>query len=738
MLAMTLDEETLKELFELDNPNKPYCANTFKRSFEEQQKQQQTSPTVKDEEKDKKDQPPQKKRKKSQTQNQTTTDSNCSFAKCRLNPNCVNNMGQNAWLGDGLALKLNKKIADQTANLTEERRPMDIPSGLKNLAATCYVNALLQVLFHNPDFRRSVYRYRFDHPDDVRVSWVHTSVAKRILNQQQRDNVMGELQRTFARMHLGQKRVCDPTNFVRALDLDHSTQQDAEEFNNLFMSAMDQLFSQQRDEALRNTVSELFEGLCRYVTTCCICKKKSCRDEKFRQLDLHIKEREDLHDYLQTYLKEEVLDNDNLLWCSDCQRNTPVTRKIELLELPPVLNIHLMRFEYDPKTNSKKKIAYPVRFPRKIDMRQMTTSATSDSNLNYELSAVLMHRGPSAHHGHFVATLWSQEQSKWFYFNDEEVQALDVLHFDEDGRSKKASSDDSFSSKSAYILVYRRQDNSMDIGSDSTVEVPEAMKAEIQVENSEFQQMEKETTAKLTQRADTFAIERQSRIDLFLTCHISSAKSKVSVLQNLKDTCYHLPAGWLRSWIKEDIEHIMDQSELSEFVRMPDMAPLMCEHGKLAPSVLGRSKRISSSAMDFFKNIPNIKFEITLSNDDYCMDCAQNIVNNRIHSTNKKEQAFPIEWMKMKNSTVDLNPSSPEWIADVTCDHGKLSVNETNRRLVNEDVFLVLSQVTLDMVAVPEDSAEVCSECAYNNEKELQQKDLALVKAANEKVREIF
>jgi ubiquitin carboxyl-terminal hydrolase 48 len=59
-----------------------------------------------------------------------------------------------------------------------------------------------------------------------------------------------------------------------------------------------------------------------------------------------------------------------------------------------------MRFVYDATTWTKKKSKDMIRFPLTIDVADLLGS---QSAVLYDLSAVLVHSGPSAHSGHFMA-----------------------------------------------------------------------------------------------------------------------------------------------------------------------------------------------------------------------------------------------------------------------------------------------------------------------------------------------
>ncbi|KAM7427191.1 Ubiquitin carboxyl-terminal hydrolase 48 [Porites harrisoni] len=73
---------------------------------------------------------------------------------CKANPNCFNCLGERFWLGE-----IKDEYWLDCEDPENERRPENAFVGLRNLGATCYVNTLLQVWFHNPTFRSAMYKY---------------------------------------------------------------------------------------------------------------------------------------------------------------------------------------------------------------------------------------------------------------------------------------------------------------------------------------------------------------------------------------------------------------------------------------------------------------------------------------------------------------------------------------------------------------------------------------------------
>lgn len=53
-----------------------------------------------------------------------------------------------------------------------------------------------------------------------------------------------------------------------------------------------------------------------------------------------------------------------------CNQKQVATRQVDLIQLPPVINIHLMRFVYDQKLQNRKKNSNPIQIPRILDLNK--------------------------------------------------------------------------------------------------------------------------------------------------------------------------------------------------------------------------------------------------------------------------------------------------------------------------------------------------------------------------------
>ncbi|KAG5554241.1 hypothetical protein RHGRI_011937 [Rhododendron griersonianum] len=119
------------------------------------------------------------------------------------------------------------------------------------------------------------------------------------------------------------------------------------------------------------------------------------------------------------------------------QSRVDATRSIKLRSLPAVLNFQLKRCVFLPKTTTKKKITSPFCFPGELDMGDRL-SEHSQSELRYDLSAVLIHQGSAVNSGHYVAHIKDENTGQWWKFDDEQVSNLGRHPF-ADGLSDSAA-----------------------------------------------------------------------------------------------------------------------------------------------------------------------------------------------------------------------------------------------------------------------------------------------------------
>eukprot|EP00966_Prymnesium_polylepis_P204040 4726469-Prymnesium_polylepis.1 len=270
--------------------------------------------------------------------------------------------------------------------------------GLRNLGATCYMNSLLQSLFMNLEFRQGIYGWTPPAKDDG------AGEAQAVAEE-----VCRAIQELFAHLEVSKRQSYDPAALTSALSLDVAVQQDAQEFNKLLLSFLEDL-----DPKVRTLVERQFRGNFRYVTTCTACGKPSASSANhtpFYELELNVKCCASIEESLRQYTASEQLEG---VECATCAAKHNADRAIQLVggALPPVLCLQLLRFVYDVASNSKKKVSSSIEFPETLDLAPFLPNDTSSAaepaaDTTYRLTAVLMHTGTSANSGHYTAVSYT-------------------------------------------------------------------------------------------------------------------------------------------------------------------------------------------------------------------------------------------------------------------------------------------------------------------------------------------
>ncbi|XP_060076420.1 ubiquitin carboxyl-terminal hydrolase 48-like [Ylistrum balloti] len=513
---------------------------------------------------------------------------------CKGNPHCLNCIGERVWFGE-----IDESSWHDIEDPNAERREDGMFVGLKNLGATCYVNTFLQLWFHNKSVRQALYKYRengLDMSSVTEETWSPSSIA-------------GHLQLLFALLEHSERQFLDPKVFIEHLGLDAGLQQDAQEFSKLFLNLLEESLSQQLEPSVRFVIQNQFCGEYAYVTTCSQCGNSSQCPSKFYELDLSIRGHKTLEDSLKDFLKEEKLEGDNQYMCSVCSRKQNAIRSIQLQDLPPVLNLQLLRFVFDKKTGHKKKLNSFIQFPEVLDMSKFIVKKPRivrenemeiididpdddemDSNAIYSLTAVLIHRGPTAYSGHYIAHIKDMDSRTWYKYNDEEIEKMkgSNLHLGTEddpqegqGKQKGRIPKGSHGSKNAYMLVYTRQkevENNSYSKEDSIVSrslIPQHVKDYVDSDNEKFEMWVAEMMLMRDRNIETGKEQQELTKEIYLRLLVEDIPHSQMEWIGLK---------WLNMWLEEPSK-----------APMIDNKVFLCHHGKVDPHCAVKLKCVNSA-----------------------------------------------------------------------------------------------------------------------------------------------
>jgi ubiquitin carboxyl-terminal hydrolase 48 len=107
-------------------------------------------------------------------------------------------------------------------------------------------------------------------------------------------------------------------------------------------------------------------------------------------------------------MRIETLEGDNKYHCTTCNSLQEATRQLHITSIPPTLQIQVNRFVFDGKTMSKKKKNSSFLFPSCLKVSSYLHNYEG-KEIWYDLRAVLLHRGTSAHSGHYIARVFDIE-----------------------------------------------------------------------------------------------------------------------------------------------------------------------------------------------------------------------------------------------------------------------------------------------------------------------------------------
>ncbi|TYK21699.1 ubiquitin carboxyl-terminal hydrolase 13-like isoform X2 [Cucumis melo var. makuwa] len=324
--------------------------------------------------------------------------------------------------------------------------------GLKNQGATCYMNSLLQTLYHIPYFRKAVY---------------HMPTTE---NDMPSASIPLALQSLFYKLQYSDSSVAtkELTKSFGWDTYDSFMQHDVQELNRVLSEKLE---DKMKGTVVEGTIQKLFEGHHMNYIECINVDYKSTRKESFYDLQLDVKGCRDVYASFDKYVEVERLEGDNK-YHAEQYGLQDAKKGVLFIDFPPVLQLQLKRFEYDFMRDTMVKINDRYEFPLQLDLdrengKYLSPEADKTVRNLYTLHSVLVHSG-GVHGGHYYAFIRPTLSEQWYKFDDERVTKEDVKRALEEqygGEEELPQTNPGFNNtpfkftkySNAYMLVYIRE-----------------------------------------------------------------------------------------------------------------------------------------------------------------------------------------------------------------------------------------------------------------------------------------
>lgn len=221
--------------------------------------------------------------------------------------------------------------------------------------------------------------------------------------------------------------------------------QDAHEFLNFLVNSLNET-----KDIPQGLFSCIFGGELTSEAKCLTCNKISIREEKFFDLSVDIEQYSSITNSLKLFSQIEMLEQNNLFHCENCESLQKAEKCIKLMKLPQVLAFHLKRFQYSEPLKRMVKLFHRVEYTKTLRIFNVSDQAAVKDKL-YELYSVVVHVGGGPYHGHYIS-LVKTELHGWILFDDESVEMVDenfVFKFFGDGAGIAT----------AYLVFYKEVKN---------------------------------------------------------------------------------------------------------------------------------------------------------------------------------------------------------------------------------------------------------------------------------------
>ncbi|KAF5024787.1 hypothetical protein F66182_3131 [Fusarium sp. NRRL 66182] len=368
------------------------------------------------------------------------------------------------------------------------------PRGLINTGNMCYMNSVLQVLMFCLPFydflsqisKRAVHSFKSDTPlIDAMIMFMHEF---KIIKSAAGVDPLRIIVKNEELEHYGEPFTPEFVyeairQLPRFASMRRGHQQDAEEFLGFLLQSLDDectavlknatltdqterkassagddwlevgrkqkaAVSRSSGSTTSSPISRIFGGLLRSEFRV-PGLKDSITTEPYQplQLDIGSPDVRNVVDALRGLTRPERLQGD---FNSPRGKDVTATKQVFIESLPPVLILHLKRFQFDAEGNGTvkiwKKVGYPLELeiPREALSRQKRQTLGDEGMPKYRLISVVYHHGKNASGGHYTVDVRRQEGREWIRIDDtviRRVRSEDVAEGGEEEEVKDTRKD---------------------------------------------------------------------------------------------------------------------------------------------------------------------------------------------------------------------------------------------------------------------------------------------------------
>ena len=306
--------------------------------------------------------------------------------------------------------------------------------GLVNLGNTCYMNSVLQCLSHLLTFHPQNENF-FDECKDLNnglmYEWFQFQRGMWSNDNNEKQNPV-KLLRSF-------KTLCDEKD----LYFENFNQNDVDEFLTLFLDLLHGCVKKKvkinlktktgSDESSKmvikgfETWKRFYENDYSYIvenfysqllclTICPDCYYFTSNHDPIQVISLEIpKNAETIYDCFKHYTRKQVLDEENMWKCDECNKKVQPHQKTLLFKTSDILVILLKRYTSNLRKNDKF-----IQYPLKLNLKDYNKNYGTRKTNTYNLNGFCIHGG-SLGGGHYYAVSRNALDKRWYEYNDTNV-----------------------------------------------------------------------------------------------------------------------------------------------------------------------------------------------------------------------------------------------------------------------------------------------------------------------------